>query len=92
MMQLWQNIIATDSSDVKKSVRDAALFALGLFALKFLGGLDPHSLFANDYGTVVSAFMSGVDAVYSSWLALAMPMLYRTVRTGDDNEEKPSVP
>lgn len=90
MSNLWQNIIATDSTDVRKSVRDAVLFAAGLFALKFLGALDPHSIQANSLSTLNIAFWSGADAVYSSWLALLMPMLMRTLRSAPkDGEDGP---
>ncbi len=84
MQKLIENILATDMTDVKKSVRDALLFAAGLFALKFLGGLDPHSIMANSPETLRVAFWSGADAVYSSWLALLMPMLMRTIRSGEE--------
>lgn len=83
MMKLIQNIGATDMSDVKKSVRDAVLFAVGIFALKFLSGLDPHSILANNLDTIKAAALSGADAVYSSWLALLMPMIARAVRSGE---------
>lgn len=84
MKKLIENILATDMTDVKKSVRDALLFAAGLFTLKFLGGLDPHSIQANSLETLRLAAWSGADAVYSSWLALLMPMLMRTVRSGEE--------
>lgn len=82
MGHLWQNIIATDMDDVKKSVRDAVLFAVGLFVLKFLGGLDPMHIEANTVASLEAAAMDGINAVYTSWLALLMPMLMRTVRSG----------
>lgn len=84
MQKLLQNILATDMSDVKKSVRDAVLFALGIFALKFLGSLDPHSILANTPDVIRAAAWSGADAVYSAWIALLMPMLMRAVRSGDE--------
>lgn len=84
MRKLIKNILATDMSDVKKSVRDALLFAIGLFLLKFLGGLDPHSILANTPDVIRAAAWSGADAVYSAWLALLMPMLMRTVRSGEE--------
>lgn len=80
MFQLVQNIAGTTMYDVKKSLRDAALFAAALFALKFFGGLDPHSILANDWETIKTAALSGADAVYSAWLALLMPLLMRAVR------------
>ena len=80
MTKLLQNILATDMSDVKKSARDAALFAAALFLTTFLGGLDAHSIFANSWSSAAQAAMNGIDAVYSAWLALCMPMLMRTVR------------
>ncbi len=67
-------------TDVKKSIRDAALFASALFLSTFIGGLDQHSLFANSWPSVQLAAMNGIDAVYGAWLALMMPMLYRIVR------------
>lgn len=85
MKKLIRNILATDMSDVKKSVRDALLFAAGLFALTFLGGLDPHSIQANTIESVTAAAWAGADAVYSSWLALLMPMLMRTLRSDPDS-------
>lgn len=91
MNKLIENIIATDMTDVKKSLRDALLFAVGLFALKFLGGLDPHSLMANTREIIQAAAWSGVDAVYSSWLALLMPMLMRTVRSGSPDQSNKEV-
>lgn len=91
MQKLISNILATDMTDVKKSVRDALLFAAGLFALKFLGALDQHSIMANNLTTLTVAFWSGADAVYSSWLALLMPMLMRTVRTGSSEQSSKTV-
>jgi hypothetical protein len=88
MKKLIRNILATDMSDVRKSVRDALLFAAGLFALTFLGGLDPHSIQANTIESVTAAAWAGADAVYSSWLALLMPMLMRTVRTGEEDARR----
>lgn len=84
MKKLLKNILATDMSDVRKSVRDALLFAAGLFAVTFLGGLDPHSIQANTIESVTAAAWSGADAVYSAWLALLMPMLMRTLRSDPD--------
>jgi hypothetical protein len=56
-------------SDVRKSVRDALLFAAGLFALTFLGGLDPHSIQANTIESVTAAAWAGADAVIAhGWL------------------------
>jgi hypothetical protein len=52
--------------------------------MKFLGALDPHSIQANSLETLRVAAWSGADAVYSSWLALLMPMLMRTVRSGEE--------
>lgn len=81
--KLLENIVATDAVDLRKSIRDALLFAAGLFALKFLGALDPHSIQANTSETIRVAFWAGADAVYSAWLALLMPMLMRAVRSSD---------
>lgn len=81
-MKIINNIMATDMTDVRKSMRDALLFAVGLFALTFIGGLDQTSLFANSWEMVLAAAMAGLDAVYGAWLALLMPMLMRTVRSG----------
>lgn len=81
MMKLIENIKATTSIDVKKSIRDAVIFAGALFLVKFLGGLDAHSLFANDLESIKVSAMAGVDSVYSAWLALLMPMLMRAVRS-----------
>lgn len=85
MRKLIRNILATDMSDVKKSARDALLFALALFALKFLDALDPNSILANNMTTLKVAFWSGADAVYSAWLALLMPLLMRSLRTGEED-------
>lgn len=79
-------------NDVKKSARDAILFAAALFLSTFLGGLDPHSLFANSWASVGTAAMNGADAVYSAWLALLMPMLMRSVRSGAPSLLSPASP
>lgn len=82
-MNLLKNIVATDMQDVKKSARDAILFAFGLFALKFIGNLDPNSIQANTVETLKNGLWEGANAVYSAWIALLMPMLMRMVRTGN---------
>ena len=82
-MKIIDNIMATDSNDVRKSIRDAVVFAAGLFALKFLGHLDPNSIQANTIETLKAGVWDGANAVYSSWLALLMPMLMRTLRSGE---------
>lgn len=80
MFKLLHNIGTTSLYDVKKSIRDAVIFAAALFLVSFIGGLDQSSLFANSWESVRVAAMSGVDAVYGAWLALLMPMLMRAVR------------
>lgn len=86
MTKLLQNIGSTSMYDIEKSLRDSFLFAFAMFLTTFISGLDPHSVFANTSESMRTAAMNGIDAVYSSWLALLMPMLMRTLRSGKTEE------
>ena len=81
MSKIFSNIMATDMTDMKKSTRDAVLFALGLFLTGFLPGIDTHSIFGNTMASFSNALWAGADAVYSGTFAYAMPFLMRILRS-----------